>query len=522
MSTAHGVARRPTSASARPQAPQLAGRSSKLGPPDAKARVSSIVALVVFVVVLRAGGLGRPLLGSFATKNVVYAMIAKNWVEGRAPIWRPTVDCLVEGERGCHLLEVPIAAYLAGIGWQFLGGSLDVWGRATSMVFSAFSVVGLYLLVLRWHGHSAALAAAAMLACAPASIFLGQCFMLESSVVAFGVWALLSLDRYLELGRSLWLGALVIAAGACLLSKFFMLAWLLPMVGIAHGWRARLPASTWRRRSGVALFAIGLAMAPALFWVWWVFQVSNPTALDGPPLYYSLRHSASVHGLPYPLLFSGGFWFGVAKDTATIGLGPAGFLLALIGLRRGLVTHCLWLLAGLALVLAMPAKFERLNYYYLLILPPCCILAGLGWEQLRRRGLGGRWLAGVTASLCLLGGLRYAAGPAWVTPDTDRNVPRAGAALAGCASNEERIVTLHDASPALLYYCRRPGWVVNPAAANWHEKLSAAIEQGARYVVVAGPGMAHEDGLTSGDFGLRMIERTKDYGVFRTRMSGAE
>src|SRR5688572_24275028 len=70
--------------------------------------------LVLLTIALRLPGVGRPLVGAFATKNAVYGMIARNWAVGRASVWRPTLDCLAGDLRAWHLVELPIAAYVAG------------------------------------------------------------------------------------------------------------------------------------------------------------------------------------------------------------------------------------------------------------------------------------------------------------------------------------------------------------------------------------------------------------------------
>jgi hypothetical protein len=156
-------------------------------------------------VLARLPGIGRPLVGNFATKNVVYAMIARNWAEGRASLLTPTLDCLADGQRAWHLVEFPVSAYVSGALWRWCGGSLDVWGRATSIAWSVASVALLYLLVRRWHGETAARAAAAMLALAPVSIIYGQSFMLEASVVALGLATFYAVERWRDARRLRWL-----------------------------------------------------------------------------------------------------------------------------------------------------------------------------------------------------------------------------------------------------------------------------------------------------------------------------
>jgi len=143
--------------------------------------IALLAVLVVLTIALRLPGITRPLLGNFATKNVVYGMIARNWAEGRADLWRPTLDVLRGGQRSWHLVEFPVAAYLTGAIGR-LGGSLDVWGRLQAVAFSVGSVVLMFLFVHRRHGASAAGAAALAMALSPVSIIYGQSFMLEASL----------------------------------------------------------------------------------------------------------------------------------------------------------------------------------------------------------------------------------------------------------------------------------------------------------------------------------------------------
>ena len=131
----------------------------------------ALLALVVLALTLRMPGLTRPLVGHFATKNVVYAMIARNWAQGESSLVYPTLDCLADGQPAWHLVEFPAAAYLAGSLWHavspWLGGSLDLWGRAVSVACSLVSIGLIGLLAARWHGRQAGWAAAWALALAP-------------------------------------------------------------------------------------------------------------------------------------------------------------------------------------------------------------------------------------------------------------------------------------------------------------------------------------------------------------------
>ena len=153
--------------------------------------------LLAASLLVRLPGLGRPLLGHFSSKSILYAMIARNWARGDATCWQPRVDCLYAGERGMHFVDYPVMGQIAAWGWRLCGGSLEVWGRATAVAFSVASVALIYALARRWHGPTAALGAGWVLALAPVSIIYGQSFMLESSIVAFTLATFYAFDRWL-------------------------------------------------------------------------------------------------------------------------------------------------------------------------------------------------------------------------------------------------------------------------------------------------------------------------------------
>jgi hypothetical protein len=114
-----------------PESDSLAAQS-----PQFRHLPAVLLVLLALTVVLRCGALCRPLLGQMATKNVIYGMIARNLANGDGTLLCPTLDMLRGGEKGLHLVEFPLAAYITGGMWRLLGGSLDVWGRSRSVAIS--------------------------------------------------------------------------------------------------------------------------------------------------------------------------------------------------------------------------------------------------------------------------------------------------------------------------------------------------------------------------------------------------
>jgi len=514
-----------------------------------------ILGLIALTVLLRAPGLGRPLLGDFATKNVVYAMIARNWALGRASFFTPTLDCLGDGERAWHLLEVPLPAYLAGLCWGICGGSLDAWGRVVSVVASVASVLLLYLLARRWHGETVGRAAAAIFALAPISIVYGQCFMLEATVVALSLATIWAVDAWRERPSTWWL---LLAAGLFVLlglTKIYMLVLFVPLAWIllrsrdstsletplAEGATAGLPRSANRqqalldklavapgfnspewliRRLGIPCLVLLLAAVPALLWCAYALSIADPAKPSSTRVFYSLRESLVSHGFPHQLLSQPSFYAGVARNLATVVLTPVGLLLLLAGLRHeSWRRHAIWLGTAALLLIAMPRKFHEMNYYYLVLLPPLCMIAALGWEVVWRRFASRRLLV-AAACLGVVCSLRFAIRPAFVTPSEDAMVVTAAARIRALTHPDAWIVTMHGSSIDLLYYADRKGLAIRRDEPSLDAKLTRLGDEGAALLAVAESDFERLPELTRSALARqRRIESGPGYRLYRLEES---
>lgn len=439
----------------------------------------ALAALLLLTAGLRLVAINRPLVGPFATKNVVYAMIARNWAEGRASVWYPTLDCLMGGQRSLHMLEFPVSAYVSGLLWQLFGGSLDRWGRLTALLFSVAAVAVFYGFLWRRHGPSAALGGSLALTLAPVGVIYGQSFMLEASLVFFSVATIDAWDRWRENARIGWLLWAGVTWALLLLTKIYMAVLVLPLAAML--WSGQ------RRSALLACAVVLLASLPAAAWYAHAYRAGLPGTATGQHLYYSVRDSAEVHRPPHPLLFTAGFYGRLLASVCGPVLTPLGVLLFVLGLfdpawRR----YAWWLAAGGALLVLLPRKFDEMNYYFLAILPPLCAVIGLGWARmcLTMHWSGAAGALAIVLWLAFLG--RYAVGPLCRIDAHDRGVVEAGRVLQTLAAPDEPVVTAHGTTIDLLYYCRRAGWAVPMETPELERRLAECRRAGARYFVVAG------------------------------------
>jgi 4-amino-4-deoxy-L-arabinose transferase-like glycosyltransferase len=469
--------------------------------------------LLLTACLLRSAGLDRPLLGHYASKSTLYGMIARNWARGLAPVWQPTVDCLVGGQRGAHMIEFPVSAYVAGAAWRIAGGSLDAWGRSLSAAISVAGVALMYWLVRRWHGEPAALAAGWMLALSPVSIIYGQSFMLEASIVFLTLATLLAWDHWLAKPNPVCLALAACSFALLLLTKIYMLVLLIPLVALA------MSAGMHCRPKQVVLTALAMAAAvlPAALWYAYAWQATLPGGALAATTFFSLHDAAGKHRWPALLWFSADFYRQLLDDLTGPTLTCLGAALALAGLlhpqwRR----HLPWLGSMALLVFLLPLKFYKMNYYDVVVLPPLAVLVGLGWQTLHDRlPLSRKAAIGLLAAGLLLS-LRYAALPAFTTPVEDRGVLAAARAVARHSAADEPVVTIHGTSFDLLYYCDRAGWALPIDDDRLAEKLAACRAQGARLLAIADVASlaAHPaaDALLSR---MRLVESGDDFRLYR-------
>jgi 4-amino-4-deoxy-L-arabinose transferase-like glycosyltransferase len=454
-----------------------------------------LLLLLAATVALRSLALDRPLVGNFATKSVVYAMIARNWVSGRSTWAYPTLDCIVGGERSLHMLELPVSAYLTAAAWRWCGGSLDAWGRITAVVFSAAAVGVFYGFVRRRHGEAAAAGTGTVLALSPVSVIYGQSFMLEASLMFFTVAAFAALDRYFRQARTGWLVLAGVWLALALLTKIYMLVLLLPLAAMAWA------EGRSRAQFAATLAVLFAAVVPAALWYAHASRTADPAKGRAHRVFYSVRQSAEVHAPPHPLLTSPDFYRRLLDDSASVVLTPIGLTLALMGLaNRAWRRYLPWLLASAVLVALLPRKFYEMNYYYLAILPPLALLAGLGWQAIAEKIRPGRGAVAALLLVAVVFALRYAIGPAFSIPAEDRAVVAAGRAVDRLATADERVATLHGSGIDLLYYCNRPGWALDAARADLAARIEECRRQGARYLAVAG------DRAAVGSSGVPVVE----------------
>lgn len=437
-----------------------------------------LLAVLATAVAARLWYLDTALIDAHSWRQITNADIARHFMH-TVDVLHPQVSW--GGRDGVVGMEFPLLQWLTGVLWRVTGES-HVVARLVALLFSVAGVVCLYGLGARLLGRPGGLAAAALMAVAPSTVFFGRSFLSDTPMLTLMIAAVWAWDVYFERASR---GRLVVAALLTALAALVKLPAILvlaPIVGT--GWRHRGVAVLADRRA----WAGGVtAVAVVAAWYWHadrlfletgltqaVFRPSGTYPADIAP---GVQFTSVSHWATRARLLDIETWRELADRFWQLHLTAFGAAGALLGLWRApRATRApidLWLLGGLALfIVALEGQYGH-EFHQLPLLPPLFLYFGAvaapifdgawhsrGWP----RWAGGLivWLVGLTCAI-------QAARTSRVEEHLYRpqnlqvNFPRIGDALRAATEPDALVVTAEYGdgganSPMLLYFAYRQGW----------------------------------------------------------------
>lgn len=365
-------------------------------------------------------------------------------------VWFPTLN--YDGTVPQRVeLEFPFLPYLLAWTWTLVGWS-DLWGRIGGILFSLFTVWGIFMLGQKCFSIRSGLWAAGIYALLPLSVYYGRVVMPEPVAQAFTVWALYALLLWREKPGQFRL----IVAGSVM--AFAILAKLPQLMifpaGIVLGfWPFK---GSGKRIFGYSILALGLPMI-YYSWVHWgapqasqfVSGILTGQVVEGPKLFWQelRRHLREGVGM-----------------TVLVLAGVGGIRLLWVIYRRVfqykrentnppfyvLIGVLLWSIITLSYVLVVCTRIS-LDYYLVPILLPLALLAGYALDQLE--DIPG-FVAGilVLALLAVNGTIAYEKKYVW----DERYLTQAVWIQENTPGDS--ILILSDPPPMTFYYARRVGY----------------------------------------------------------------
>ncbi len=337
--------------------------------PAGGGRALAMVLAATFLI--RAVGLGQPIVENYVGRQVPTAMVARNLERGSGPL-RPRLD--TAPVPNYFVVEPPLYECAVVALRRATGLGLEESGRIVSAMATAAAGWGVFELMRRRSGRRAALLAAGAFAAFPLTIRYGRAFQPDAAMLGAVVAGLACWDRSHGISRPAarraWfaVGWMLLASGLAI--KMIAAPLLVGLLFIVPPKR-RLPE----------LVAAGATVVPALLWYAWAAHL---VAMGG-----GSRASADNRAIWLGLLAPSAFvqietWTQALRFLAVRAFTPIGAALALFGLiggrragadDRGLGLWRAWVLVAMATLGLLASKLH--HEYYLLILAPA-VAAGVG------------------------------------------------------------------------------------------------------------------------------------------------
>ncbi len=449
----------------------------------------AVVGACAIGLLLRLKGIHAPVLDHPGWRQGDTAAIARNFAQLRYNIFFPQTE--YDGAPPNYVeLELQIVPYLAATLYKIFGVH-EVFGRLIAIGFGVgtIAVIGCYA---RWLFGSAfaGLAAMALYAIFPGSIYYSRTFQPDGAMVFFLTAALYAWSRWVvdEDGQS-WTGgtaAAVLLAFAFLAKPVALIA-LIPIVALIVARGPRAPAAYRLFVAALIASLIPLAVyqpyvAAHAEWHW----ASGIMRLHVVPSFvhaFTNGHAFVRKGIDFVKAL---------RMLGTTMLGPVGLLLLIAGFALPLRSKSNaslwgWLAGGLAYTYVV-LTVERVDYYLAPLLPLGALAgaAAVTWFAQRFATVPGRrnvvfgglalaWLATLWLDRRLIA-------PYYVW---NHNVYTRALALDRTLAPGALIVMGHY-DPSIMYYIRRKGWMEDPYLWTPFDEQSA-IRKGARYFVAVEP-----------------------------------
>jgi hypothetical protein len=443
-------------------------------------------AVLLLALALRLHGLHDPILDHPGWRQGDTAAIARNFATLDFNPLHPQTD--YDGPPPNYVeLELQIVPFIAAALYKVFGIH-EVFGRLTSIAFS-LGTVAVLAFFARWLFASgvAGIAAAALFAVYPGSVYYGRTFTPDTTMVFFLTAALFASARFLlerdePSWRGLWAAGLLTAAA--ILAKPVAIVVLVPIIAASIG-RFGL-AGTLRRAQTWALLAV--AVAPYLAYDAYLSRIAEWHWASGIMRLHVLPSLALSFSSPAAFvekLKASRAVFGMLGTTM---LGPFGLALFIgavfVPLARRARPLLFGWLAAVLLYAYVVVTVERVDYYVYLVLPLAALWTGgaiARAAELLPATRDARLAAAAVAAVAL--GLVANDGRHRVAPYYAYNtsVYRAAKALDATLAPDALVVMAHY-DPSVLYYIDRKGWEEDPYLWTPFDEQSA-IRKGARYFI---------------------------------------
>jgi 4-amino-4-deoxy-L-arabinose transferase-like glycosyltransferase len=426
--------------------------------------MKKIYLIIIIGLTLRLIHIDAPLLGYHAWRQADTASVARNFYMNGFNLFYPQINWSPEST-GYVESEFQIYPYVISI-LYYLFGENDIYGRILSLIFSLFTIYGLFLLVKRIENEETALWTSFIYAILPLNVYYGRAFMPESALMMCSVFAVYYFYMWTDIGKNKFLWIAGIFTCLAILLKIPTLYIGLPLCYLAYqktGWGFLKEKKLW--------FFTFLIFLPVVLWYYHAHQlyVNNGAS-------YNIWGFGSDKWGNLNLLIDFKFYKTVFVDSiAERWLTYPGFILMLFGLFLKVSSKYekifyYWFIAVSIYILIVAQGNKTHEYYQFPLMLPVCFFIGKSLNKLlplnrilesfKNHKFKSACIVIIIIMIFILSYSRMIS--YWKAENSNSVILRIASDVKTVSNEKDYIMVVSDGDPVYLYHFNRIGW--NPTA----------------------------------------------------------
>jgi 4-amino-4-deoxy-L-arabinose transferase-like glycosyltransferase len=441
--------------------------------------MKKIYYILILTILLRLYHVSFPLIGWHSWRQADTASIAKNFFENGYNILYPQV--LWAGNTAGYVeSEFPVYPFIISLLYKIFGVN-DSFGRLLSIIFSALTVYGLYLLVKALIDEKTALWSAFIYTVLPLNIYFGRAFMPEQMMLMCLVFGVYFFYKWIALAKyNYYLYSLIFITLAVLI-KIPCLYIGLPLFYLAYTkykWKALI-------NQNLLLYTF-VVLFCTFAWYW---HAHNLYKISG--LTFNIWGFGSDKWGNFDLILSVDYYYSIfIKSIAERNLTYIGLLIFIFGVfmpKKYRVDPFFHYWLGSILVYFLIAAKGNMyhDYYQLPITLPASVYIGNLFSKFLTKPYTNisAFKIILTASLVLI--LAFSAVKAvnlFLKEDASSTIFTFTNALKNHTGKDDLIVNFSEGTPVYLYLSDRKGWIIFPEKIADSMCINDLKSKGAKYL----------------------------------------
>lgn len=432
-----------------------------------------IAFIILFAFILRLYKIDNPIADWHSWRQADTASVTKIYLEEGIKLFYPryhdisSIQTGIFNKEGFRFVEFPIYNAVHTIFVKtYPKLSLEIWGRAVSILSALFSTYFLFLIGRKFMGKWGGLLSAFFYAYLPYNIYFTRVVLPEPMTVTFGLLSLWLFIKFLDNDKTWLLYSSSLMFSCAMLIKPFSFFYAIPIIYLAinkYGLKKLLTDARF-------LIAIDIALVPFFLWRVWINKFPA-----GIPFWEWAFNGDKIRFRP-------AFWrwiFGERLGYLILGIwGVFPFSLGLLKSFRSRLFIHFFILGMFLYVITFATANVRHDYYQIIAVPAIALVLAQGtlafWESKQFKS----WLAKlfflfVIAMMFLVSAIQVREFYKVNHPE----IISAGKALDRIASKDAWVIAPYNGDTAFLYQTGRRGW---PAI---DDSIDRIIEKGADYYI---------------------------------------